>query len=263
VAAAIASHGVTEAAGVGEIVSEAAKFLVDPAAALIANVSVPKNEFQSRIRVNEVNLKWVAANSTLNRASHWRAKKWYYSGFDLIATAGKKITDVQIYDHHILHQRMKDRLQPSAVALVPRSMRTGTFRLRGSLRPTTAEVLGDAVSELENATAEQKNNKAFVQNCIRRDGQAFQYASQVLRKDAQLVTLALQTENALYERIHKTLKEVGRCSKYPETPFTSANESLKTEPQQFLEWIKLDARVFARVGPLRPKEFSTGSSRSQ
>jgi hypothetical protein len=60
VAAAIASHGVTEAAGVGEIVSEAAKFLVDPAATLIANVSVPKNEFQSRIlHVNEVNLKWL------------------------------------------------------------------------------------------------------------------------------------------------------------------------------------------------------------
>lgn len=79
----------------------------------------------------------------------------------------------------------------------------------------------------------EKNNKAFVQNCVRRDGQAFQYASQVLRKDPELVTLALQTENALYKRIHKTLKEVERCSKYPETPFTSADESLKPSPNSF------------------------------
>lgn len=103
-------------------------------------------------------------------------------------------------------------------------MRTGAFRLRGYLRPTTAEVLGDAVSELENATAEQKNNKPFVQNCIRRDGQAFQYASQVLRKDPELVTLALQTENALYKRIHKTLKEVEgalNIPKHPLLPLTS------------------------------------------
>ena len=111
------------------------------------------------------------------------------------------------------------------------------------------------MKELKWASPTQKQDKNFVLKRVRRDGQALIYADEELRKIPKIVEAALQAEHDLYGGLTR-MKELERYLKYPETPFMFAHQSLRYDHSTLLDWIKLDERVFQRLGDLRDdKQF--------